>query len=105
MASDRGSFDRLLQAIGAPRNLAPRVVDDAIATLNDRQRYVLAMRFGYPGSPLYSGPRLMREEAGKRLRVTRERIRQIENKALLKLRAILNPNGPAKEGGNGEVDT
>ena len=49
--------------------------------MSDREQEVLALRFG-----LTDGyPRTL-EEVGKRFNVTRERIRQIEAKALRKMR-------------------
>jgi RNA polymerase primary sigma factor len=53
----------------------------ALEALNDREREVLIMRFG-----LDDGRVRTLEEVGKHFEVTRERIRQIENKALAKLR-------------------
>lgn len=50
------------------------------AYLTDKEREVLKRRYGYYGKP----EKL--EEIGKKFNVTRERIRQIENKALLKLK-------------------
>lgn len=56
-------------------------LQDVLATLTDRERQVLDYRFG-----LTDGyPRTL-EEVGKQFNVTRERIRQIEAKALRKLR-------------------
>ena len=49
--------------------------------LNERERQVLVMRFG-----LADGRIRTLEEVGKHFRVTRERIRQLETKALAKLR-------------------
>jgi RNA polymerase primary sigma factor len=56
-------------------------VEDVLWTLGDRERRVLAMRFG-----LDDGRIRTLEEVGKEFGVTRERIRQIEAKALRKLR-------------------
>ncbi len=53
----------------------------ALEGLNDRERQVLIMRFG-----LADGKVRTLEEVGAHFRVTRERIRQIETKALAKLR-------------------
>eukprot|EP01039_Chlorochromonas_danica_P005131 gene5131-5638_t len=55
-----------------------KVMDD----LNDRESQVLAMRFG-----LSDGNPMTLEEVGKRFNVTRERIRQIEARALSKMRS------------------
>jgi RNA polymerase primary sigma factor len=53
----------------------------ALEGLNERERQVLIMRFG-----LADGKVRTLEEVGAHFRVTRERIRQIETKALAKLR-------------------
>ena len=50
-------------------------------TLTDREKEVLELRFG-----LFDGSSHTLEEVGKKFKVTRERIRQIEAKALRKLR-------------------
>ena len=57
------------------------LVDDALAMLNPRERRVLQLRFG-----LVDGHQRTLDEVGRRFGVTRERIRQIESKALRKLR-------------------
>jgi RNA polymerase primary sigma factor len=49
--------------------------------LSERERDVIRMRFGLDGE----SPHTL-EEAGKKLGVTRERVRQVEAKALAKLR-------------------
>ena len=54
---------------------------EALETLNERERNVLLLRFG-----LLDGRSRTLEEVGKDFHVTRERIRQIESKALRKLR-------------------
>ena len=54
---------------------------DVLATLTERERHILEMRFG-----LVDGYERTLEEIGKQYNVTRERIRQIEAKALRKLR-------------------
>lgn len=63
--------------------------------LSERERMVIAYRFGYVDGKTYT-----LEEVGKKLNVTRERIRQIEAKALRKLRSnrqikAFNPNDDA----------
>jgi RNA polymerase primary sigma factor len=52
-----------------------------LSTLSERERRILELRFG-----LVDGYRRTLEELGKQYQVTRERIRQIEAKALRKLR-------------------
>lgn len=56
-------------------------VFDAFETLTERERKVLLYRFGFEGE----GPRTLEDIAGE-FHVTRERIRQIENKAIKKIR-------------------
>ena len=56
-------------------------LEDVLATLTPREQEVLRMRFG-----LRDGKPHTLEEVGKEFDVTRERIRQIESKALRKLR-------------------
>ena len=56
-------------------------LEDVLATLTSREQQVLRMRFG-----LQDGKPHTLEEVGKEFDVTRERIRQIESKALRKLR-------------------
>ena len=54
---------------------------EVLDTLSERERQVLGLRFG-----LFDGFARTLEEVGKQFNVTRERIRQIESKALRKLR-------------------
>ena len=54
---------------------------EVLGTLTDREKQVLMLRFG-----LQDGKARTLEEVGKNFKVTRERIRQIEAKALRKLR-------------------
>ncbi len=56
-------------------------LSEVLTTLTERERRILEMRFG-----LLDGYRRTLEEVGKQYKVTRERIRQIEAKALRKLR-------------------
>ncbi|MEX2430323.1 MAG: RNA polymerase sigma factor RpoD [Dehalococcoidia bacterium] len=56
-------------------------VEDVLSTLSERERRVLQLRFG-----LEDGRSRTLEEVGRDFGVTRERIRQIEAKALRKLR-------------------
>ncbi|MCR5074550.1 MAG: sigma-70 family RNA polymerase sigma factor, partial [Ruminococcus sp.] len=56
-------------------------LNEVLATLTDREAKVLKLRFG-----LEDGKARTLEEVGQRFDVTRERIRQIEAKALRKLR-------------------
>ncbi len=65
----------------AARELLKEQVQNALSVLTERERQVLEMRFG-----LLDGKDYTLEEVGKYFNVTRERIRQIEAKALRKLR-------------------
>ena len=65
----------------ASRELLKEQVDQVLGTLSDRERRVLEERFG-----LKDGKPKTLEEVGRMFAVTRERIRQIEAKALRKLR-------------------
>ena len=65
----------------AARELLREQVQNALSVLTERERQVLEMRFG-----LRDGKDYTLEEVGKYFNVTRERIRQIEAKALRKLR-------------------
>ena len=56
-------------------------ISEVLETLNERERQVIEDRFG-----LVNGYPKTLEEVGKAYNVTRERIRQIEAKALKKLR-------------------
>jgi RNA polymerase primary sigma factor len=65
----------------AAKELLKEQVQSALSVLTERERQVLEMRFGLQGGKDYT-----LEEVGKYFQVTRERIRQIEAKALRKLR-------------------
>jgi len=65
----------------ASKQLLKEQIRNALGVLSDREREVLQMRFG-----LQDGQDHTLEEVGKHFGVTRERIRQIEAKALRKLR-------------------
>jgi RNA polymerase primary sigma factor len=65
----------------ASRELLKEQVEQVLGTLSDRERRVLEERFG-----LKDGRPKTLEEVGRMFAVTRERIRQIEAKALRKLR-------------------
>jgi RNA polymerase primary sigma factor len=56
-------------------------VEEVLDTLTPRERRVIQLRFG-----LNDGHQRTLEEVGKRFALTRERIRQIEVRALHKLR-------------------
>lgn len=56
---------------------------DLLAKLNEREQQVIKLRFGLDGNP-----EMTLEEVGQALGCTRERIRQIQNKAITKLKAL-----------------
>ncbi len=74
--------DKILGPVdAAARQLLKEQIRGALSVLNTREREVLEMRFG-----LSDGQEHTLEEVGRHFGVTRERIRQIEAKALRKLR-------------------
>jgi RNA polymerase primary sigma factor len=83
--SDLGDFIEDRNAVAPPdaasRQLLKEQIDDVLSSLTPRERQVLQLRFG-----LEDGRSRTLEEVGKKFQVTRERIRQIEAKALRKLR-------------------
>ncbi len=80
-------FDRLVQETDT------ELVREVLGTLDQRENKILAMRFG-----LKDGTQRTLEEVGAQLGVTRERIRQIQDQALKKLRAKMEERDrPAAE--------
>jgi RNA polymerase primary sigma factor len=73
--------DALAPADAAAFELLKEQLEEVLHTLTEREEKVLRLRFGLDDGK----PRTL-EEVGKRFSVTRERIRQIEAKALRKLR-------------------
>jgi RNA polymerase primary sigma factor len=68
-------YEEVLSGIGRDE------IEKVLSTLTERERTILALRFGLTGEDP-----LTLEEVGKRFGLTRERIRQLEAKALAKLR-------------------
>jgi RNA polymerase primary sigma factor len=58
------------------------LTEDVLSTLTPREKEIIKMRFGLD----QSGEERTLEEVGKHFNVTRERIRQIEAKAMRKLK-------------------
>jgi RNA polymerase primary sigma factor len=83
--TDEGASD---PADRAARHTLRAQLDACLADLPDREREVLRMRFG-----LSDGVVLTLEEVGHRIGVTRERVRQIELRALQRLKS------PARKAG------
>jgi RNA polymerase primary sigma factor len=69
------------------QDMIKQVLDDVLETLTDREEKVLRLRYG-----LFDGKNHTLEEVGREFGVTRERIRQIEAKALRKLRSPSRQN-------------
>ena len=74
-------IDALAPDEAASYLLLQEQIDEVLSTLNEREQRVLRLRFGLDDGR----PRTL-EEVGREFGVTRERIRQIEAKALRKLR-------------------
>jgi RNA polymerase primary sigma factor len=70
----------------AEEHLEHEAIHEVLASLTERERRVLQLRFGLVGG----APRTL-EDVGREFDLTRERIRQIEAKALTKLR---HPSAP-----------
>jgi len=68
--------------------MLPEAIDRLLAPLEDREREVLRLRYGLDRGE----PRTL-EEVGERFDLTRERIRQIEVRAMAKLRHPSNEHG------------
>ena len=86
--SDDASFGDFIEdkAADSPLDLTSfsllkHKLGDVLCSLSERERQVLELRFGIP-----DGNARTLEEVGQQFRVTRERIRQIEAKALRKMR-------------------
>lgn len=84
-----------LQADPSVKNLMANLIDEAnrqiietvFATLNEREANVLRLRFGMNVNHAYT-----LEEVGNELGITRERVRQIETRALRKMRNPIRMN-------------
>ncbi len=78
---DRGAMtpDRILSDVESVNRLV-----SLLGNLEDREREILSMRFGLNGNR----PKTL-EEVSRRIGRTRERVRQIQNQALAKLRNLL----------------
>lgn len=84
-SSQLGDFIEDVNAVepidAAARDMLRESIQDALEVLSERERKVLELRYG-----LVDGKDHTLEEVGQHFNVTRERIRQIEAKALRKLR-------------------
>ncbi|MEK7641808.1 MAG: sigma factor-like helix-turn-helix DNA-binding protein [Patescibacteria group bacterium] len=86
MATTLDTYRALIEAIFPDAdtdtsNIHPDRVQETLKSLSTREQTILAIRFG-----LKDEPRKSLQETAKKFNVTRERIRQIENATLRKLR-------------------
>ena len=68
-------------------------IDQMLSVLDEREATILTLRFGLDGSR----PRTL-EEVGRKFGVTRERVRQLQNLALQRLRTMMEERDAAAEG-------
>ena len=61
------------------------VLNSWLSQLNEREQKILRLRFGLGGEEP-----LTLAEIGRQINVSRERVRQLESKAILKLRTMTN---------------
>ncbi len=71
----------VLQADQLERQFMNRELDDVLNQLNERERHIIQRYYG-----LGSNPRQSLEAIGKSIRLSRERVRQIRNRAFAKIR-------------------
>ena len=81
MVADESAFDPYEQLEG---KTVTDMLQDMVKTLDDREATILRFRFGLDG-----GKEKTLEEVGAKFGVTRERVRQIQNSALKKLRRMI----------------
>lgn len=79
---------REMPALESDRRKVRELIDAGLSELTDREREVLRGHFGLHRK---CGTAATLEELGRRLGVTKERVRQIEQKALARMREILAP--------------
>ncbi len=70
-------------SVPAARNLLKKRLAEISSELTDREKRILSMRFGLEDNIIHT-----LEEVGKEFKVTRERIRQVQAKALEKIRKL-----------------
>jgi len=88
---DSNNFSEIVQDENAPtpyedleEKTVTKMLREMVATLDPREETILRYRFGLDG-----GPERTLEEVGQKFGVTRERIRQIQNIALRKMRRMI----------------
>ncbi len=102
MPSARDSGESLLEQLADDHAADPlghrqseevqRLVDDGLAALGAREREVLASRFG-----LHGREPMTLEDLATQLELTRERVRQIQIDALIKLKRLLARKGVGRD--------
>jgi len=70
-----------LDTINRQKTLKEKRKETLSKILNQREKQIIALRFGFA-----TGDSMTLEQVGKNLNLTRERVRQIESKALKKMR-------------------
>ena len=78
----RSSYSPILEAVS--EIMQKEELSLVLSTLTNRERKVIELRFGLKGEH----PRTL-EEVGQKFGVTRERVRQIQNIALRKMRRMI----------------
>lgn len=77
------SPDSLVASVGQVDESFSVEINNAIGTLSEREKQIIERTFGINGQP-----EMTLEEIGESLDLTRERVRQIREKAIRKLRAL-----------------
>lgn len=85
---EQAADHRAAPASPSDRLRVRELIDDGLNELNEREREIVRGHFGLVGD---DGPQTL-EQIGKRFGVTKERIRQIEQRALARLREVLAPS-------------
>lgn len=104
LASSKDSFSQLAGDIDADESADPEAIvlsqieHEELASLldrlSDREQLIIRVRYGFDDGE----PRTL-AETGKMIHVSRERVRQLEMRALRKLRHLLLSDGPDRETG------
>lgn len=90
LVDDRADQEEIL-ATKQERRLGTVLLRDAMETLNDRERHIITQR------RLRTSP-ITLEDLGRQYGISRERVRQIENRAFSKLQAAVRKAAAALEG-------
>jgi len=88
LADDEENQEELITKVEEEKRVKSGMVD-ALKTLKDRERYIVENR-------ILADKPLTLEELGTKYHISRERVRQIENAALKKMKSILKEKGISK---------